>query len=64
MYIGGAKCRSRNVCGGDSQFKKMIKTPKNNHQILPTQWLLIMKTYKGTFLCELESRNQNNVQTK
>ena len=51
-------------CGGDSQFKKMIKTPKNNHQILPTQWLLIMKIYKGTFLCELESRNQNNVQTK
>ena len=29
MYIGGAKCRRRNVCGGDSQFKKMIKNPKN-----------------------------------
>ena len=51
-------------CGGDSQFKKMIKTPKNNHQIFPNQWLLIMKIYKGTFLSELESRNQNNVQTK
>ena len=34
-------------CGGDSQFKKMIKTPKNNHQILPTQWLLIMKIYEA-----------------